>query len=88
MKERISRTAAWGSFETGGKMVPPEVRENMEKILTAIESGEFAAGWRREAAGGQKNLIARLHNERRHPIEPAGEKVRALMNYLKETKQS
>jgi len=86
MKERISRTAAWGSFMTGDKMVPPVVRRQMAKALAAIETGEFAAGWSEEAAGGQKTLSARLAEERRHPIESAGEQVRALMSYLKEAK--
>jgi ketol-acid reductoisomerase len=86
MKERISRTAAWGSFVTGSSMVPPEVRDNMTKALRSIESGEFAAGWEEETAGGQQTLSARLAEERRHPIELAGERIRAMMKYLKETK--
>jgi ketol-acid reductoisomerase len=84
MKGRISRTAAWGSFVTGDKMVPPAVRRQMEKTLTEIETGEFAAGWSKEAAGGLKTLSTRLAKERRHAIETAGERVRALMKYLKE----
>jgi len=86
MKERISRTAAWGSFVTGGHIVSPEVRDNMAKALKSIETGEFAAGWGKETDGGQQTLNARLAEERRHPIEKAGKQVRALMKYLKETK--
>jgi ketol-acid reductoisomerase len=86
MKEKISRTAAWGSFVTGGSMVPPEVRDNMIKTLKSIESGEFAAGWEEETAGGQQTLNTRLTEERRLPIEKAGEQVRSMMKYLKETK--
>ena len=52
----------------------------------SIETGEFAAGWRKEADGGQHTLNAQLAEERRHPIEKVGEQVRALMKYLKETK--
>lgn len=82
MKDRISRTAAWGSFEAGRRIVSPAVRESMKGILQAIESGRFAEGWREEASGGQKRLRAAIEVERSHSIESAGKKVRALMEYL------
>jgi ketol-acid reductoisomerase len=82
MKERISRTAAWGSVETGKQIISPAVREKMKKILADIESGRFAEEWRKEAMSGQKHLQAAIEAERSHPIESAGKKVRALMEYL------
>jgi ketol-acid reductoisomerase len=82
MKERISRTAAWGSVSVGERIVSPSVRDSMKDILRAIESGRFAQGWREEARGGQKHLQKAIEGERGHSIEDAGKKVRALMDYL------
>jgi ketol-acid reductoisomerase len=82
MKERISRTAAWGSFQTGKRIVSPSVRDSMKQILQEIESGRFAEGWREEARGGQERLRKAIDAECGHSIEEVGRKVRALMDYL------
>ncbi|MGD8414911.1 MAG: ketol-acid reductoisomerase [Candidatus Latescibacterota bacterium] len=84
MRERISRTAAWGSFETGDKIVTPEVKRTMEEVLERIRSGEFARDWLAEEQAGQKNLKQKIEKEARHPIEKAGRRVRSLMPYLNE----
>lgn len=82
MRERISRTAAWGSHETGGKIVTPEIKKAIEGVLDRIESGRFAKDWMKEAASGQKKLSQWIKSEFEHPIEPAGRRVRSLMPYL------
>ncbi len=85
MKDRISRTAAWGSFTTGGEIITSETRSKMEEALGKIESGSFAKQWKDEANSGSKRLSAAIENERGHPIEAAGKRVRALMKYLDES---
>lgn len=84
MRDRISRTAAWGSFETGDKIVSPEVRETMAALLERIQSGEFARGWMAEEDTGQKHLKEKIDQETKHPIEKAGRRIRSLMPYLSE----
>lgn len=84
MRERISRTAAWGSFETGEKIVSEDVGREMKAALERIRSGEFAREWIAENEAGQKRLKQRIENEARHPIEKAGRRVRSLMPYLNE----
>jgi ketol-acid reductoisomerase len=84
MRDRISRTAAWGSFETGDRIVSPEVKQTMSSLLQRIQSGEFARGWMAEAEAGQKNLKSLITGEARHPIEKAGRRIRAMMPYLSE----
>lgn len=84
MRERISRTAAWGSVETGTKIVSPQVKATMAKALDRIQSGEFAREWMTEANAGQKKLKESLDGEAKHPIEKAGRRVRSLMPYLSE----
>jgi ketol-acid reductoisomerase len=82
MRERISRTAAWGSFESGERIVTPEVRAVLEQILDRIQSGHFARDWMSEARAGQKNLKAKTMEEAGHPIEKAGRRIRSLLPYL------
>ncbi len=84
MRERISRTAAWGGFESGGKIVTPQTKEKLKTILEQIRSGEFAKGWMAEAHGSQKNLEKLINGEAKHPIEKAGRRMRSLMPYLSE----
>jgi ketol-acid reductoisomerase len=84
MRRKISRTAAWGSFLAGSEIVSDDVRAAMSSILDAIESGEFADGWRKEAGMGQPNLAQLANKEKEHPIERAGRSVRQLMPHLKE----
>ncbi len=86
MRERISKTAAWGSFESGPRIVSAQTRRTLEKILDELESGQFAKRWLSEARAGQKSLAARRGDEAAHDIERAGRAVRELMHKHKETK--
>lgn len=82
MRDRISRTAAWGSFESGGRIVSPEVKKTIEKIYEQIANAEFARKWMAEAAAGQEKLKEKIKGEATHGIESAGRRVRSLMPYL------
>jgi ketol-acid reductoisomerase len=84
MREKISRTAAWGSFQAESRVVTDEVKSNMKALLRSIESGEFADGWHAESKAGSKNLLNRISSEMKHAIEETGGSVRALMPHLKE----
>lgn len=79
MRERISATAAWGSFESGPRIVTPETRRSLGEILGDIEAGNFARGWIAEARAGSKQLKERVREETDDPIEDAGREVRSLM---------
>jgi len=88
MRDRISRTAAWGSLVTGERIVDARVREEIEGVLDDIESGAFARDWMAEAGKGQPRLEAGIREEAQHPLEHAGRRVRALMPYLSGSKAS
>jgi len=89
MRERISGTAAWGSVQSGPRVVTHATREALAAILDDIESGRFARSWLKEAAGGSRHLDAAIKEEAENAIEPAGRAVRALMHNLPdEGKQS
>jgi ketol-acid reductoisomerase len=88
MRDRISRTAAWGSLITGERIVDAHVRDRIEVVLDDIESGAFAREWMAEADQGQPHLDAGISEESQHPLEHAGRRVRALMPYLSGSKAS
>jgi ketol-acid reductoisomerase len=79
MRKLISRTAAWGGFESGGRLISDDIKAEMKSILNAIESGQFARGWMEEARSGQQRLSSLLDTESGHTIEDAGVAVRALL---------
>ncbi len=80
MRERISRTAAWGSVESGPRIVTDDTRAALAKILDDITSGTFARTWLDEARSGAPRLNARIREEADHEIERAGRAVRALLD--------
>lgn len=82
MRERISRTAAWGSFEAAREIVPPDIERRMKKLLGEIEAGRFAKRWMEESESGATTLKEKLKAEAQHRSESAGRRVRALMPYL------
>jgi len=79
MRERISATAAWGSFESGPRIVTDETRRALGGILDDIASGGFARAWIEEARSGGARLEAAIRAEADDPIEHAGREVRSLM---------
>jgi len=88
MRERISRTAAWGSFASGPRLVTDQTREALEAVLDDVESGRFAREWLAEARAGQIQLRARMGREVAHEIERAGRAARALMQSQLERKKT
>ena len=58
MRYSISNTAEWGDLITGPKIITPETKKAMKQILTDIQDGTFAKGWRKEYETGMKELQA------------------------------
>jgi ketol-acid reductoisomerase len=78
MNSVISNTAEWGEYETGPKIITPQVKENMKEALKAIEDGRFAEKWIAEFKNGCPNLLARRAALAEHPVEKIGTEIRAL----------
>jgi ketol-acid reductoisomerase len=79
MNLAISNTAEYGEYVTGARIISPAVKEAMRAALAEIQSGAFARDWMAEHASGQKRLKALRAEAAAHPIEAAGETVRALV---------
>lgn len=83
MRYSISNTAEWGDLSVGPKIIDAGVKERMKAQLKAIQSGEFAKGFRAEYAGGMKTFKALYNADNNHPLETTGRKLRGMMPWLK-----
>lgn len=83
MRHSISDTAEYGDYSRGPRVVTPETKAEMKKILEEIQSGKFVE----EFLGGNKEGLAKLKDYRetegKHPIEAVGSKLRGMMPWLK-----
>jgi ketol-acid reductoisomerase len=86
MRYSISNTAEFGDYSRGPKVIDSGTRERMKEILDDIQSGRFASEWMSENAAGQPSFKAMRRREAEHPIEEVGEKLRAMMPWIGESR--
>jgi ketol-acid reductoisomerase len=82
MRYSISNTAEYGDLTRGKKVIGPEVRQAMKKILADIQSGKFADEWISECRAGGPHFKELRKEAANHPIEQVGAKLRAMMPWL------
>src|ERR1700745_1568631 len=82
MRYSISDTAEHGDYTAGPRIITPQTREEMRKILSEIRDGSFARQGIEENEQGCPNFLATRHREQTHPIEQLGPKLRAMMPFL------
>jgi len=88
MRYSISDTAEYGDYTRGKRLVDDRVRAEMKKILSEIQSGEFARQWIEENKSGRHKFIAMRDEARDQPIETVGRELREMMTFLKKKKES
>ena len=82
MRYSISNTAEFGDYETGPKIIGPEVKQKMKLALEDIQKGRFSDNWLSEVhEHGSKNFLARRQKEAEHPIEEVGAALRSKMKF-------
>ena len=83
MNYSISNTAEYGEYVSGPRVVTPETKAEMGRILRDIQTGKFVSNWMSECRAGQPSFKAtrRLNDE--HPIEEVGGKLRGMMPWIK-----
>jgi ketol-acid reductoisomerase len=86
MRYSVSDTAEHGDYTGGPKIVTAETRQAMRKMLEDIRSGEYARGWVAENEKGRPWFNQQRQAESAHVIEEVGERLRALMPFLKPVK--
>ncbi len=88
MRYSISDTAEYGDYSRGKRIVNEETRAEMRKILSEIQSGQFAREWIKENKSGRKNFLAMREAAREQPVEKVGRELREMMTFLKKRKES
>ena len=86
MRYSISNTAEYGDVTRGPRVVNENTKAEMKKILSEIQSGQFAKEFIDEMHSGAKNLEALRKKGREHQIEEVGAKLRAMMPWIKANK--
>lgn len=83
MRYSVSNTAEYGDYTRGPRIVTDETRKEMKRILSEIQSGQFAREWILENKANAPAFKATRRRERSHPIEEVGRKLRRLMSWIK-----
>ena len=86
MRYSISNTAEYGDYSRGPRLITEETKKEMKKILSEIQSGQFAKEWMNEHKSGQIKFTAMRKQHAEHPIEKIREKLRTLMPWIAEGK--
>ncbi len=86
MRYSISNTAEFGDLTRGPRIVNEQTKAEMKKILTEIQSGEFAREWMDENASGGKRFPELRSKGQKHQIEEVGKKLRSMMSWIGESK--
>jgi len=79
MRRAISDTAEWGGHLAGPRLVTDQTRHEMRELLAEIRSGQFAAGWVREAEQGKSRLRELRDREASSELETVGRELRSEM---------
>jgi len=83
MRYSVSNTAEYGDMTRGKRVVGEETRAAMREVLKEIQSGKFAEEWITEYKVGMPHFRELRNEAGHHPIEEVGERLRALMPWLK-----
>src|SRR5512140_386215 len=87
MRYSVSDTAEYGDYTRGPRIVNEQTRAEMKKILSEIQSGEFARTWINENKTGRKKFLAMREAAANQPIEEVGKELRSMMTFLKKRKE-
>ncbi|MCC5620658.1 ketol-acid reductoisomerase [Nostoc sp. CHAB 5715] len=83
MRDSISNTAEYGDYTRGPRIVTEQTKAEMEKILSEIQSGQFAREFVLENQSGKPGFTALRRKEAEHKIEEVGKDLRAMFSWLK-----
>jgi ketol-acid reductoisomerase len=88
MRYSISDTAEYGDYSRGPRIVNQQTRDEMKKILSEIQSGQFAREWIAENKTGRHKFLAMREAAHEQPIERVGRELREMMTFLKKRKET
>src|SRR3954470_2063543 len=82
MNYSISNTAEYGEYVSGPRVITPDTKAEMKRILSDIQSGRFTRDWMLENKVNQTSFKATRAKNNAHQIEQIGEKLRAMMPWI------
>jgi ketol-acid reductoisomerase len=82
MRFSISNTAEYGDMTRGPRVIGPEARAAMRKILADIQSGEFAKEWIAENRAGGENFQRMREEAAGAQVEEVGKDLRNMMPWI------
>lgn len=84
MRYSISNTAEYGDYLTGPKIITPETKATMKKILSDIQDGTFASEFIQDMKNGRIHFQAMRAKAQSHPSEEIGSEIRKLYSWNNE----
>jgi len=87
MRFSVSDTAEYGDYVSGPRVVNDETRAEMKRILSEIQSGEFARNWIAENKAGRQKFLHMRESQHGQLIETVGAELRSMMPFLKKKKE-
>jgi ketol-acid reductoisomerase len=82
MRDSISDTAQYGDLIVGPKVVDSHVKENMQKALKDIQTGEFARNWILENQANRPVFNSLTEKDEDSLIEEVGARLRKMMSWI------
>jgi len=82
MRYSVSNTAEYGDLSRGPRIIPPQTKDEMKKILSEITSGEFAKEWVNEYQSGLKNFNELYDKDHDCKLEIVGKELRKMMKWI------
>jgi len=86
MNYSVSNTAEYGGYVSGPRVITPETKAEMKRILQDIQSGKFVEGFMGGNKEGLSKLVEMREKNAAHPIEETGAKLRAMMPWIGKNK--
>jgi ketol-acid reductoisomerase len=83
MRYSVSDTAEYGDYTRGPRIVNAETKAEMRKILSEIQTGQFAREWILENQAHRAGFLAMRKREADHQIEEVGGRLRKMMSWIK-----
>ena len=86
MDYSLSNTAEYGQYVTGPRIVTPETKAEMKRVLEDIQSGRFVRDFMLENQSGGAFFKATRRRDSEHQIEEVGARLRAMMPWIGKNK--
>jgi ketol-acid reductoisomerase len=82
MRYSISNTAEYGDLTRGRRIITEDTRAEMRRILSEIQTGQFAKEWLTENQVGRPSFNAIARRDADHKVEEVGKRLRGMMSWI------